>query len=198
MASNTYHHRRGRRSASSDYPYWDDYFDDERRPRHVSRTRTRGGEAASRLGAAIGLGGARSRRPSPARGRRNHSPPARYHSPERHYQRRSYSVSPSRQHDRHHDGQRASKSRWVHGAEAAAEAGAIEAIRLRREPGSWSGVKGRRVMTAAVSAGAIGAASEGKVRPNSGRGKTMGVLGSSMGGLLVNRLLNGSRHDQLR
>jgi uncharacterized membrane protein len=77
--------------------------------------------------------------------------------------------------------------------EAAVKAGAVEAFRLRKEPGSWTRDKGGRVATAAISAGVIGAATE-KRREEHGSGKT-GTLSSTLGGLVVNRLVNGPRKE---
>ncbi|KAL2020303.1 hypothetical protein VTK56DRAFT_8531 [Thermocarpiscus australiensis] len=87
-----------------------------------------------------------------------------------------------------------SRSRWERGIEAAVDAAAVEAFRLRREPGPWTGPKGQRVATAAVSAGVIGAATE-KRRDEHGTGGRLGALGSAVGGLVINRLVNGPRKD---
>jgi hypothetical protein len=76
------------------------------------------------------------------------------------------------------------------------EAGAAEAFRLRHEPGSWKGPKGERVATAAISAAVLGAATEKRKQEHSG-GK-LGTLGSAVGGLVVNRLVNGPRKEVRR
>lgn len=60
---------------------------------------------------------------------------------------------------------------------------------MRKERGGKVG----RIATAAVSAGVIGAASENR-RSSDGEGGRKGALGSALGGLVVNRLVNGPRH----
>lgn len=99
-----------------------------------------------------------------------------------------HSASPTRRHHRHSR----SRSRWDRGLQAAVDAAAIEAFRLRKEPGKWKGPKGERVATAAISAGVIGAATD---RPGVSGGKQKGALGSAIGGLVVNRLVNGPRRE---
>lgn len=78
--------------------------------------------------------------------------------------------------------------------QAAVDAAAVEAFRLRREPGPWVGAKGGRVATAALSAGVIGAAAE-KRKQDHNTTKGLGTLGSAVGGLVVNRLVNGPRKE---
>lgn len=78
------------------------------------------------------------------------------------------------------------------------EAGAAEAFRLRKEPGSWAGAKGGRIATAAISAGVIrGAADHRKDGDHTGSGK-LGPLASAAGGMIVNRLINGPRKEVRR
>jgi len=100
---------------------------------------------------------------------------------------RSYTRHEERHYER-------SRSRWDRGLAAAVDAAAIEAFRVRKEPGTWAGQKGRRVATAAISAGAIGAATEHR-NPDHGDSDKKGKLGSALGGLVVNRLVNGPRRD---
>jgi hypothetical protein len=88
-----------------------------------------------------------------------------------------------------------SASRWGRGVEAAVKAGAAEAFRLRKEPGKWKGEKGGRVATAALSAGMIGAAAAAGQRHDDTGQKRLGSLGSAVGGLVVNRLVNGPRKE---
>ncbi|KAF4594541.1 hypothetical protein GQ602_000154 [Ophiocordyceps camponoti-floridani] len=67
-------------------------------------------------------------------------------------------------------------------------AGATEAFRVAKEPGSWKGEKTKRVLTAAAGAATVDAA----------QGDSHGGLGlaeSVIGGLLGNRLINGSKKD---
>ncbi|CAK7564057.1 MAG: hypothetical protein SEPTF4163_001940 [Sporothrix epigloea] len=67
-------------------------------------------------------------------------------------------------------------------------AGATEAFRVAKEPGSWKGEKAKRVLTVAAGAATVDAAQDGK------HGK-LGLAESVIGGLLGNRLVNGSRRD---
>jgi hypothetical protein len=52
---------------------------------------------------------------------------------------------------------KANATRWQMAARAALEAGGATALRLRKEPGSWTGDKGAKVATAALGAAAIDA-----------------------------------------
>ena len=70
---------------------------------------------------------------------------------------------------------------------AALTAGALEAFRQRKKPGGWMGSKGARVATAAISAAAIDVA----VDKDPSRKKTRHTAGATIGGLVVDRLLNG-------
>lgn len=70
---------------------------------------------------------------------------------------------------------------------AALTAGALEAIKQRKNPGGWVGSKGARVATAAISAAAI----DVMVDKDPGRKKTRHTAGATIGGLMVDRLLNG-------
>lgn len=192
--------RRGRRLSRYDDGYT--YSEYESRPRH----RSLGRQALDKLEDAMsGLGltdSAKSHTSS-----RNHNPyPPSPRSADRYYPpspRRYHSTSPSRRSRRTSRASSSSnrrtssrsRSRWERGIEAAAEAAAVEAFRLRKEPGPWRGAKGGRIATAAISAGVIGAAAE-KRKQEHGGGK-LGTLGSALGGLVVNRLVNGSR-DEVR
>jgi hypothetical protein len=69
-------------------------------------------------------------------------------------------------------------------------AGVVEAVRARKEPGGWGGEKGKRVLTAAVSAGGVdGILSHNRERDHS----TRDVIGSAVAGLATNRIVNGAR-----
>ena len=76
-------------------------------------------------------------------------------------------------------------------AKAALVAGATEAFRMRKEPGGWGGEKGKRVLTAAVGAGGINSLLD----KDGDKGTTRHTIESVVGGLLGNRVLNGSRDD---
>ncbi|KAK3306005.1 uncharacterized protein B0T15DRAFT_534027 [Chaetomium strumarium] len=193
--------RRGRRHSRYDDGYY------ERAPRH----RSLGRQALDKLEDAmegLGLNDSRSNHsPSSSRGTgRHHSRDdraiAHYYPPSSHNHRRYHSTSPPRRSRRprrddssHHRDSSRNRSRWERGAKAAAEAAAVEAFRLRKEPGPWKGEKVQRIATAAVSAAVVGAATE--TRKEEGKGGKLGTLGSAMAGLAVNRLVNGSR-DEVR
>lgn len=78
-----------------------------------------------------------------------------------------------------------------HAAKAALLAGATEALRVRKEPGGWHGPKGRRVLAASAGAAAIDAAAEHKSRKHPKRH----ALEAVVGGLAVNRVVNGPRNN---
>lgn len=67
-------------------------------------------------------------------------------------------------------------------------AGATEAFRVSREPGGWKGEKAKRVFTAAAGAATVDAA-------HGGDKGTFGLAESVIGGLVGNRLINGSKRD---
>ncbi|KAK2073117.1 hypothetical protein P8C59_007423 [Phyllachora maydis] len=69
-------------------------------------------------------------------------------------------------------------------------AGATEAFRIAKEPGGWKGEKAKRVLTVAAGAATIDAAQ------NSDKaGSKLGIAESVIGGLLGNRLVNGSKKN---
>ncbi|OAQ64235.1 hypothetical protein VFPPC_05545 [Pochonia chlamydosporia 170] len=67
-------------------------------------------------------------------------------------------------------------------------AGATEAFRVAKEPGGWKGEKTKRILTAAAGAATVDAA-QGE---NHGK---LGLAESVIGGLVGNRLINGSKKD---
>ncbi|KAK7422194.1 hypothetical protein QQX98_001717 [Neonectria punicea] len=67
-------------------------------------------------------------------------------------------------------------------------AGATEAFRVSKEPGGWKGEKTKRILTAAAGAATVDAATDDK------HGK-LGLAESVIGGLVGNRLINGSKND---
>ncbi|KAK0624914.1 hypothetical protein B0T17DRAFT_590682 [Bombardia bombarda] len=208
-------HRRGRARNSHRYDDYDDgYYNYERQPRH----RSLGRQALDKLESAVGISPPSDsgkvvafREPSPGslysadRAARHHGHHSNHggshHGHHNHHNnRRAYSTSPPRQHRRHHhstdhhrDEHDRSRSHVKSNVEVAMEAAAIEAFRIRKEPGSWTGSKGGRVATAALSAAAIGAASESR-NPDHEPGK-IGKLGTAIGGLMVNRIVNGPRKE---
>ncbi|KAK4119106.1 hypothetical protein N657DRAFT_659197 [Parathielavia appendiculata] len=201
-------HRGRRHRRYNDGDYYDD-SDYEQRPRRRSVAR----QALDKLEDALGgLGldsGTSHHSPSTSSRRhydsRDHSrdrTAGRYYPPSSHSNthRRYHSSSPTRRSRRsrrdsppQHRASSRSRNRWERGIEAAVEAGAAEAFRLRKEPGPWKGPKGERVATAAISAAMLGAATEKRKQDHSG-GK-LGTLGSAVGGLVVNRLVNGPRKE---
>ncbi|GAP92398.2 hypothetical protein SAMD00023353_8300170 [Rosellinia necatrix] len=80
-------------------------------------------------------------------------------------------------------------ARMQKAAKASLIAGAAEAFRVAKEPGGWKGEKMKRVITAAAGAATIDAAHD----PTKD-GKRH-LVESVIGGLVGNRMLNGSRKD---
>ncbi|KAJ5794188.1 hypothetical protein N7457_000787 [Penicillium paradoxum] len=138
---------------------------------------------------ALGLGGAAA---SSSRGERG-----RGRSPSRH-RHRSYSRSPSdsRSRSRHHGSRRRDKSeqRIVQAARAALTAGAVEAFKQRKQPGDWAGAKGKRVLTAAVTAGGA----DGLVDKDPKKHGTRHVLESTLAGLAASHFIGGGSRSQSR
>ena len=79
--------------------------------------------------------------------------------------------------------------KWQQAAKAALLAGATEAFRVRKEPGSWGEVKGKRVLTAAIGAAGVNAAADRDPDRKSQRH----ILEAVVGGLAANRFLNEQR-----
>lgn len=98
---------------------------------------------------------------------------------------RSYSRSPSR----HRDDGDFDKRRRDQAIKSALTAGAVEAMRQRNRSGDWVGEKGIRVATAAMSAAAIDTAVDRDPRKKAKRN----VIGSTLGGLFVDKLATGIR-----
>ncbi|KAK0730618.1 hypothetical protein B0H67DRAFT_476263 [Lasiosphaeris hirsuta] len=69
-------------------------------------------------------------------------------------------------------------------------AGATEAFRISKEPGGWKGEKAKRIFTAAAGAAGIDAA-----QSSDKAGSKVGLAESVLGGLLGNRVLNGSKKN---
>ena len=86
------------------------------------------------------------------------------------------------------------REQLMQAAKAAITAGAAEAFRSRKEPGGWTGPKGRRVLTAAIGAGGI----DGFLNKDGKGGGTAQTIQSVVGGLVSNRLINGKRDDDSR
>ncbi|KAI1115401.1 hypothetical protein F5Y14DRAFT_440686 [Nemania sp. NC0429] len=101
-----------------------------------------------------------------------------------HYESRSSRGSPDSRRSRDTPSARIQKA-----AKASLIAGAAEAFRVAKEPGGWKGEKMKRVLTAAAGAATIDAAHD----PTKD-GKRH-LVESVIGGLVGNRVLNGSRKD---
>jgi hypothetical protein len=125
--------------------------------------------AATGLGAAVksltGGGGDDDKR-SDTRSRRGGSPDSRASSP----------------------GRTRSANKVQKAAMASLLAGATEAFRVSKEPGGWKGEKTKRILTAAAGAATVDAAQKDD------HGK-MGLMESVLGGLVGNRLINGSKNN---
>ncbi|KAL8919619.1 MAG: hypothetical protein Q9172_004896 [Xanthocarpia lactea] len=180
--------RRQRRARSYD----DDYYNEPRRRRGGGRRRDYSSSSSSEspprsrrksLGeqalAALGVGGAaaaasggksRDRSRGGGRGRR----------------RDSYSSS-SRSRSRSGD----QREKIQQAVKAALTAGAVEAFRSRKEPGPWTGDKGKRVLTAAIGAGGVNKALTSNRDPDKKDGRH--GIQAVLGGLATNHLVNGGR-----
>ena len=152
-------------------------------PGHHHRRKSLGEQALAALGLgsiAGAVAGNRSRSQDRSRSR------DRGRGGDRHrHRRRSRSYSSSRSRSRSVD-----QAKKVQQAlKAAVIAGATVAMRNRKEPGSWTGEKGKRVLTAAISAGGINEL----VSKDPDKKGTRHTLEAVAGGLLSNKILNGSR-----
>ena len=131
---------------------------------------------------AIGLGSAASRdrgRDRDGRGRDS----SRY----RRYSSDSRSRSRSRDRDRKH--RERSEGRISQAARAALTAGAVEAFRSRKDPGEWTGEKGKRILTAAVTA----AGTDGLVDRDPKKHSKRHMVESTLAGLAATHFVNGGR-----
>ena len=126
---------------------------------------------------------------SPVRPRRRLSRRSRPRSPSVQYSERSYysyeeDDGGARARDKSRDG-------WKRPAMVAARAAAVEAFRLRKEPGSWKGAKGARVATVALAAAGL----DHHLQKNPNRSTRMAAIESTIGALVVNRLVNGPKRN---
>ncbi|BCS25769.1 uncharacterized protein APUU_50480A [Aspergillus puulaauensis] len=192
--------RKGRHRAHSASGRYDDPYDNyephSRRSRHHDERRGRDKYAYSpstsrspprrrrslseRALGAVGLGGAAAATGS------KHRDSDRGRSRGRHHRSYSYSPSPTR---RGHGTRDKNEARIAQAVKAAVTAGAVEAFRARKEPGDWSGPKGKRVLTAALAAGGT----DGLVDKNPDSHSKRHFIESTLAGLATNRLVNGSR-----
>ena len=103
--------------------------------------------------------------------------------------RHSSTSSSSRSRSRAGDGKKNTEKKWAQAAQAAIVAGAVEAFRSRKEPGPWTGDRGKRVATAAIGAGGI----DGLLDRNPNEKSKRHLAEAVLGGLAANRLANGPR-----
>lgn len=101
---------------------------------------------------------------------------------------RSRSLSTSRSRGEKGKGEGANKIQKA--AMASLIAGATEAFRISKQPGSWKGEKAKRVFTAAAGAATLDAAQDTEKA-----GSKLGLAEAVMGGLLGNRVINGSKKN---
>ncbi|KIW52286.1 hypothetical protein, variant [Exophiala xenobiotica] len=111
---------------------------------------------------------------------------------------RSRSRAGGRRHSSSDTSKRRSKSRGKirneqvsQAIKAAVLAGAGEAFRSRKEPGSWGGDKGKRILTAALAAGGVDGLISNKDDPHHHNKRD--IVGSAIAGLATNRIVNGPR-----
>ncbi|KAK4908646.1 hypothetical protein LTR49_022458, partial [Elasticomyces elasticus] len=103
--------------------------------------------------------------------------------------RRGYSSDEgSRSRSRPRD-KKQTERKWAQAAQAALVAGAVEAFRSRKEPGPWTGDKGKRIATAALASGGI----DGLLDRDPDKKNKRHLAEAVIGGLAANRLANGPR-----
>ncbi|CAG8212424.1 unnamed protein product [Penicillium olsonii] len=162
------------------------YDSDSSPSRSPPRPRRKKSFSEQALGA-LGLGGAAAASGHSSRGRDR----------SRHHRHRSYSRSPSdsRSRSRHRgSGRDKSQQRIVQAARAALTAGAVEAFKQRKEPGEWAGTKGKRVLTAAVTAGGT----DGLVDKDPNKHGTRHVVESTLAGLAASHFMGGGSRSHSR
>lgn len=102
---------------------------------------------------------------------------------------RSRSSSRSRGKDRDR-GKGEGSNKIQKAAMASLIAGATEAFRISKQPGSWKGEKVKRIVTAAAGAATLDAAQD-----SDKAGSKLGLAEAVVGGLLGNRVINGSKKN---
>ncbi|KAL2129985.1 hypothetical protein VTI74DRAFT_7029 [Chaetomium olivicolor] len=103
---------------------------------------------------------------------------------------RSRSTSRSRGKSRDRGGKGEAAEKVQKAAMASLIAGATEAFRISKQPGSWKGEKAKRILTAAAGAATLDAAQDTEKA-----GSKIGLAEAVVGGLLGNRVLNGSKKN---
>ncbi|KAK5231955.1 hypothetical protein LTR47_007088 [Exophiala xenobiotica] len=166
----------------------DDSYDSSSRSRTPPKKERRKSTTEEVLGA-LGLGGLAGQVLGKNRDRSRSSERSRH---------RSRSRAGGRRHSSSDTSRRRSKSRGKlrneqvsQAIKAAVLAGAGEAFRSRKEPGSWGGDKGKRILTAALAAGGVDGLISNKNDPNHHNKRD--IVGSALAGLATNRIVNGPR-----
>ncbi|GAB1196296.1 hypothetical protein APSETT444_005565 [Aspergillus pseudonomiae] len=178
-----YHHsRHSRRSKRYDY---DDPRDRHRRSQRSpsssrSPPRRQRKSLSEQAMEALGMGSAAS-------SASKHHEHRRGRSHGHHSRSYSYSPSPTRSRSRHRRDR--SEQRIAQAMKAAITAGAVEAYRVRKEPGDWTGAKGKRILTAALTAGGT----DGLVDRDPNKHSKRHIIESTLAGLAANHLVNGPR-----
>ncbi|KAK4128342.1 hypothetical protein N657DRAFT_638793 [Parathielavia appendiculata] len=103
---------------------------------------------------------------------------------------RSRSTSRSRDRARDRGGKSDGAGKVQKAAMASLIAGATEAFRISKQPGSWKGEKAKRILTAAAGAATLDAAQDTEKA-----GSKLGLAEAVVGGLLGNRVINGSKKN---
>lgn len=168
---------RGRHGQVTEYYYYSDDDDDD--DEHDSRNKRGHKNFLENALAATGLGAAVKSLTGGGR------------DDERHGDDRSRGGSPARSHagsTRSRSGGGSGANKIQQAAIASLLAGATEAFRVAKEPGGWKGEKTKRILTAAAGAATVDAAMR------DGQGK-LGLAESVIGGLVGNRLINGSKRE---
>ncbi|KGO78114.1 hypothetical protein PITC_041450 [Penicillium italicum] len=168
------------------------YDSDSSPSRSPPRNRRRKSFSEQALGA-LGLGGAAASASRDDRGRDRGRSRSQSHRRHRSYSR---SSSDSRSRSRHRGSSKRDKSEQciVQAARAALTAAAVEAFKQRKEPGEWTGKKGKRVLTAAVAAGGT----DGLVDKDPSKHGTRHVVESTLAGLAASHFMGGGSRSRSR
>ncbi|RYP77336.1 hypothetical protein DL771_001131 [Monosporascus sp. 5C6A] len=189
----------------------DDYYDSEGPPRRSRHSRRHRHSPFPSPSPPRRRKSERSRRrdysPSPSVSSRDYGRDGRrgrHHGRDR---RRAYSYSPSpppkRSRSRRKstdytsrpgpntpDQSKAAQERWQMAIGSAIRAGGITALRLRKEPGSWTGDKGAKIAKAALGAAALDAFVDDVPRKKESKG-VKGMAGTVLASLITSKLVAG-------
>lgn len=184
---------RGRRSRDYDY-----YSDEYERPKPQRRKSIV--DNLKEIGEAAGLGGVIGAVTGRSRSRSRHRRDREFDRPsdrgydsdrygDRYYDDRRSRRYSSSERSRSRGPRKTTEKKWEQAAKAAIVAGAVEAFRSRKTPGPWTGEKGQRIATAALGAAGI----DSLVDKDPDKHNKRHIAESAIGGLLANRVANGSR-----